>query len=261
MRERQPRRYLRLLLVTVLSCSGLTGIDGLTSRSAALPGCTGYGYHLFDGYESTSNTNFAGWYGYLTAQQAVLCSSDTSTNNFSTAWVMLASSDGKQDFFQMGYFETYGRGTHNFEANELQSGNWGYVEYDDWGHTIPAGATHQYAVTKSENTPAVCVDPPRFDCVAGLIDGQIWGYPSYWEYYILPSPYQGNFLAETVYRTSDVPGTYVPAMTANIAYMDQGYRRWPMNSGWLIPYDNYPTWYQLSNVSAGPTFTIWDGPG
>jgi hypothetical protein len=69
-----------------------------------------------------------------------------------------------------------------------------------------------------------------------------------------------EFYGETIFRTSEVPGSYVPAQTANITYMDQGYERWPMNAGWISPYDSYPLWYQESGVNPGPTFTIWDGP-
>jgi hypothetical protein len=173
---------------------------------------------------------------------------------------MVASTDGKQDFMQVGYFETYGRGTHHFNANELESKGSGYTEYDDWGHTIGPNQTYQYAVTKVENNGGICYVGPRFDCMTSLINGVVWGPPSYWEWYALPQPYDDQFYGESWYFTTDVPGSVTHAQTANMAYMDATYHRYPIASSQLYSYDNNSYWYRQSGLGAGPTFSIWDGP-
>jgi hypothetical protein len=120
-----------------------------------------------------------------------------------------------------------------------------------------------YSVTKAENNPAVCPATPgaRNDCMVALINGQVWGPASGWEWYIMPQPYDGQFYGEVVYFTSDVPGSYIPARTTNMQYLTPGYQRVVIPVSYLYPNDTYKYWFRESvPLSPGPSFSIWDGP-
>ncbi len=218
--------------------------------------------NYFDGYSNqTGSNNYAGSYGTLTTQQGLLCTTDTGTNNFSTAWVMLQH-PGAQDFGQVGYFETYGRNTHWFTAWQSDGQNYPYSEYDDLTDTIGAGSTYNYAATKAENNAAAC-HTYGHSCICFLINGQLFGISSDFPWASgvssFPLPAAPEFEGETTYYTSDVPGTYTHAQFANLAWMSAGYVRstdfsaFPMN-----PDDTNPYWYR-HNTLTNLAFQIWDG--
>jgi hypothetical protein len=258
----------RVLTVTTLLAATVVGIVAVplaAPASAQAPPCQEHPYgHDFDGYYTSATTNYAGSYGYLTTQQALLCTSDTGQDNFSTAWVMVANSPG-QNFGQVGYFETYGRGTHWFTAYQSDAQGYAYYEWDDWTDTIGAGSTYQYATTKAENNVPACPGTINHSCLTSLINGQLFGYSSMFPWNAgqlgaFPQPDYGEFYGEVKYFTSDVPGTYAHAEFANLAWMSGSYvRSSNFAPNVLHPNDTDTYWFRETTLGTGPTFYIWDG--
>jgi hypothetical protein len=240
-----------------------------TAEGSQNPTCQRHTYgNDFDGYKTNTNNNYNGSYAYIQQEQALLCTSDKGTDNFSTAWAMLAGHASGQngdnyDFAQVGYSEWYGRGTHWFDAYEEDKYGFQYTEYDDWADTVSSGEINLYAVTKAQNDPTDCQNTLGHSCIVMLEDGQLVGATQFpWSNGIatFPAPYHGEFFGETWYFTSDVPGTYTAATFSNLGWMSAGYvESHDFSPNTLYGYDSDTYWYRLGGLTSGPTFKIWDG--
>jgi hypothetical protein len=193
----------------------------------------------------------------LTVEQALLCSSNQSKNNFGTAWVMLHEGPpGQQNFLQVGYFEANGGGTRQFDAYENDAGGFIYQEYDGLP-TLSPGQVFNYAVRQVLNDPGDCSGQYHLnDCLLAYINGVLFGWPSSFGWEALPSPYDPQFNGETFYPGSDIPGSYFPTLFANLGYMGTNGVFYALPASNLLP----PTslWHE-SPLSSGPSFSIWAG--
>jgi|GEM_PF-6755090 len=85
----------------------------------------------------------------------------------------------------------------------------------------------------------------------------------------MPAPYNLQFMGETYYYTSDVPGTYARVNFSSLGYLDQAtYQQRDLTGAGMVYVDSdNPGWYRIGNLYSGcihcdlygKGFQMWDG--
>lgn len=172
---------------------------------AAAAGTCGTQNNYFDGFFQPGRPDqFEGASSYIVVRDGTNCTGDTSIGNFTNAWVMIASNITSAQY--------NGWGQSGFERTAGYPLRWFSQFYDGYGSletrystfsvSSQLGVRHAFRVLWYESCR----------CLRATIDRTTWAessfnpfaYPaeSNWG----PQPWSPQFLAETGYRESDVPG-------------------------------------------------------
>jgi hypothetical protein len=213
------------------------------TANAALATCSAPGEY-FDGANTYSSSSYIGAFATERVEQALLCSSDTSQVNGSSAWAMVATSNG---YAQSGYTEFYGQGTHPFYESNVNGADYQsnllYITYSPGQvyvfNTIRVNSGFQGGGGQCVYTT----------CWAMRVGSTTLGISPFCSCYF-QSPYNLQFYGETHYNTTDVPGSYHYADFDNLSYLDaSSYQQLALSSGSVYEYDNYSLWYKETGLN------------
>jgi hypothetical protein len=215
-------------------------------------------YHassLFDGYSDASNDPdyWEGVSASIVVRSGSVCDTDTSGNNVSVAWTMVASNAGKGGYAQSGYYRYYGSPLYHF-AQYRQTATSKYVTKFST-NTIAAGGTYRYWQQSVYNSAAAQWQI-RDNYNTTIILQTNFNTFSAWTL-----PLSVQFEGETKYAESDIPGT----TSAKAHFSSMQVQRFSDNgfqAGLPALYGpaagQTSTRYKRSAV-AGNAFDIWTG--
>lgn len=230
---------------------------GAMNPSCQPPGASDY----FAGAQSSFGYQLLqGVFGTLQQQQALLCSSDTSQTNGSSAWVMITGAQNS-GYIQSGYTEHYAAGTNIFgEWNNYGAD----VQTNVPTYVIPIGqgTVYTYNVIRAYDS-ADC--PGVQPCFSMRVGQQEFASTDPEFSYAWPQPWNVQIYAETHYYTSDVVGSYTPADFDNLSYLDMNYAQQPFYQSDLAEgtsssyYHVTPLGYSCPAVPGTLCFQTYDG--
>lgn len=184
---------------------------------AQIPIC-GTNQQFLDGFASFDSPNrVEGVRANLTARRGALCDTDQRPDfNFSTSWVLLVGGNGSSGYAQSGYFARYGQPLRYF------------AEYDADGVGVGANFVRVF----DAEVPLGSVHTPWVQYVSGSYnlrlnyDTTILLITPFNPFVNWPQPFSPQFLGETRYQESDMPGT----VGARAAYRTVQVQRFDNNS-------------------------------
>jgi hypothetical protein len=142
--------------------------------------------------------SYEGTRGDLIYQQGTQCHTDTSPNNLTASWTMILSQD-RQGYAQSGYIydNLPPYCWKNFAEQKIGSG---YLSVRKYGSCIDPGTHHN---TGQETMP---VAPPQYWAIRSYIDSTVLMFSNWNQFATWTTPFVPEFLGETHYDQSDVPG-------------------------------------------------------
>jgi len=205
-RTRRPVARLLAALLLVLAAAHLT----LSAPPASAAGtCSGQPSNYFDGFFQNGKPTYQyeGASSYIVVRDAANCTGDATVGNFTNSWVMIASNVTSADYNgwgQVGFERTANSPTRSLRwFSQFYDGYYTLeTRYSTFSVNNQLGVRHAFRVLWNESCR----------CLRATIDNTLWAessfnpfaYPS--ESNWGPQPWSPQFLAETGYLQSDVPG-------------------------------------------------------
>lgn len=223
--------------------------------------CSGVRTNYFDGWFNLNtkipDVSTEGVHGKLTARQGNPCTGEF--NQFTTAWVMIASRAGGGGYSQAGFMYTPGSGCNN-----------PFAEYNRDGLNFVRTLHTQYCYADGQHlVPEVRLIPNGSGCSyayceRNIIDGVVMSVTPFSPFAEWSLPFSDQFSGETLYKASNMPG-----LTGSLANFDQlmvqriSDDQFQATMPLLQSYNDYPTHYGLNGVngcSGYACFDIWTAP-
>jgi hypothetical protein len=210
--------------------------------------CSGVGSNYFDGYYQNGRPEwqFTGASSYIVVRDGVNCSGVSGVGNFTNSWVMIAG-PGPRDWGQVGFERTAGYTLRWFSQFSYSGGL--TTRYSTHTVTNQIGVRHVFQVAWYANCR----------CLRANIDGTVGWFNSSFDPKRVwgAQPWSPQFLAETGYLQSDVPGR----ASTPTAYSGMGVQRLDTGRFVSVPCglsaanDNPTRWGRApSNCTA---FNVW----
>ncbi len=189
---RLPKYFLGVLL----GCLALTVVSPVSAHAAGA--CGGSQGSRFNGYYQNGHPEY-NWEGsstYIVVRDGANCSGVTNIGNFTNAWVMIAGSNAN-DWAQVGFERTSGHTLRWFSQFNDGRGNLA-TRYSTFGVTNQIGVRHTFRVlwNATDHHEHATIDTTTW-AVSSFDPFANWG----------PLPWSPQYLEETGYAQTDVPGT------------------------------------------------------
>lgn len=187
--------------------------------AAAIYNCGGLG-HFFAGYSASTSGEphyYEGASANIIYRQAALCSTDSTPNNSSTGWTMIAAGDSN-GWAQSGLINYPGLGCWKHFAQQAAPG---FPLFTVIQYCVTIGVSHVvWQRTKYNSVKGLWVVQSMIDNTVFLDSG--YAPPSGWSpFAVWASPFVPQFLGETHHNASDVPGSASAKLDYSSMYVQE----------------------------------------
>ena len=188
----RPRRVVRTTVAVVAAAAAVLFATPL-SASAEVATCgtrSASNYHA--GYLNPGDPSVEGDYAIISTRYGAVCDSDTSANNFTNQYAMIASND-LTGWAQDGYIRWYGSSIVFFAQQSS-----GHALNTKFGTTALALGSSNFYYNKWD---------PTCYCIENVIGRTLYLKSTWNPYTSWVLPFSPQFTGEATYRSSDLAGT------------------------------------------------------